>query len=476
MSGAPSKLPARVKKTTTEAPAKLPPSRVSAKAGRPPRQPLVVTLGASGLAAMGLVFLLMFAWGGAVTYVLLFGDKLSVQLIEQQTRLQETYEDTIAALHAQVELLNLEVERAATTARVEAAPANSIEGILAEMASRQTKLEQRHTALERLVGFAQSQSDSGGAVPGDPTTPEAAPTPVPVPVPRPRSGSLAPDTIPAGRFGLHLPQRTDATPIALRDRPGAAEALANHPQARELEALDRRVDQLETAQTRFLNAIVRRAAFRVRELNSGFAELGLDPARFATGRSRAERALQFRLSATESPPFVDAVERFRQSIIYADRLRPAVTALPVHRPMAVEFGLSSRFGMRHHPILGIARLHAGLDFRAPTGAAILAPGSGVVQRVTVDRGYGNLVEVNHGFGVITRYAHLSAVLVQAGQPVSKGTLIGRVGTTGLSTGPHLHYETRLDGEPIDPLRFMRAGNKLFGTQLGSEAGLDEWND
>jgi murein DD-endopeptidase MepM/ murein hydrolase activator NlpD len=75
-------------------------------------------------------------------------------------------------------------------------------------------------------------------------------------------------------------------------------------------------------------------------------------------------------------------------------------------------------------------------------------------------GYGNMVEVDHGNGVTTRYAHLSAILVTVGQVLAKGAVVGRAGSTGRSTGPHLHYEVRLDGEAVDPMRFIKAGNEI----------------
>ena len=110
----------------------------------------------------------------------------------------------------------------------------------------------------------------------------------------------------------------------------------------------------------------------------------------------------------------------------------------------------SRFGMRFHPILHYSRLHAGVDFASGTGAPIRASGSGVVVFSGVMRGYGNVVVIDHGGGISTLYGHCSARLVRDGESVTKGQTIARVGSTGLATGPHLHFEVRRNGSPVDP--------------------------
>jgi murein DD-endopeptidase MepM/ murein hydrolase activator NlpD len=101
-----------------------------------------------------------------------------------------------------------------------------------------------------------------------------------------------------------------------------------------------------------------------------------------------------------------------------------------------------------------------MDFRAPSGTTVRATAPGVVVESGVVGGYGKMVEVEHGGGLTTRYAHLSSFDVSVGDRVSKGSIIGRVGSTGRSTGPHLHYETRIDGDATDPARFVRAGQKF----------------
>ena len=116
----------------------------------------------------------------------------------------------------------------------------------------------------------------------------------------------------------------------------------------------------------------------------------------------------------------------------------------------VEAPITSGFGPRTHPISGVARLHAGLDIAAATGTPIRAAADGTVIQAGTRGGYGTTVELDHGAGLTTLYAHQSVLHVTEGQQVQVGEVIGEVGSTGASTGPHLHFETRLDTVPVDP--------------------------
>lgn len=117
--------------------------------------------------------------------------------------------------------------------------------------------------------------------------------------------------------------------------------------------------------------------------------------------------------------------------------------------------LSSHFSLsRMHPILHENRPHEGIDVSAPMGAPIIAPASGTVRNVNFEPGYGNSFEIDHGNGIVTRFAHCSRILVRNGQSVSRSQLIATVGNTGLSVGPHLHYEVHVNGKPVDPLRYV----------------------
>lgn len=116
--------------------------------------------------------------------------------------------------------------------------------------------------------------------------------------------------------------------------------------------------------------------------------------------------------------------------------------------------LTSRFGYRMSPFTGKAAMHAGLDIAAAPGSPVYAPADGVVSYAGYDQGYGKLVSIDHGYGVSTRFGHTSQIYVQVGQKVSKWDVVAAVGNTGRSTGPHLHYEVRINGTPVDPINFI----------------------
>jgi murein DD-endopeptidase MepM/ murein hydrolase activator NlpD len=115
--------------------------------------------------------------------------------------------------------------------------------------------------------------------------------------------------------------------------------------------------------------------------------------------------------------------------------------------------ITSPFGIREHPLLGAARFHAGVDLGTAVGTPVRAVGAGVVRRASSDRINGRILVLDHGRGVVTTYCHNDALLVRDGQRVDKGQIVARSGTSGLTTGPHLHYQIDLAGEPVDPLRF-----------------------
>ncbi|MDE2560669.1 MAG: M23 family metallopeptidase [Sphingomonadales bacterium] len=121
--------------------------------------------------------------------------------------------------------------------------------------------------------------------------------------------------------------------------------------------------------------------------------------------------------------------------------------------------LTSGFGMRYHPLLGIERMHSGVDLAAPSGTPIVATAAGDVGFAGWDGGYGLLVAVNSAGGLQTRYAHMSHLNVAAGQHVAVGDVIGYVGSTGLSTGPHLHYEVRINGRAVRPMTGQRRARR-----------------
>jgi murein DD-endopeptidase MepM/ murein hydrolase activator NlpD len=142
-----------------------------------------------------------------------------------------------------------------------------------------------------------------------------------------------------------------------------------------------------------------------------------------------------------------------------ERQRRGVMAIPSLRPVE-GYRLTSSFGTRNDPFRRGRRMHNGLDMAGPLGTPIYATGDGIVGRAQWVGGYGNYVEVNHGGEIQTRYGHMSAILVQPGARVTRGQLIGRMGSTGRSTGSHLHYEVRIAGRPVNPMPFLTSGEYL----------------
>ena len=161
-----------------------------------------------------------------------------------------------------------------------------------------------------------------------------------------------------------------------------------------------------------------------------------------------------------------------------EQLEQAVIAIPSARPIATSVNFTSGYGVRSDPFNRGARMHGGIDLAGPLGTPIYATADGIVGRSEWNNGgYGNLIELNHGQGIQTRYGHLSQRLVQAGQRIHRGQLIGLMGSTGRSTGSHLHYEVRIDGRAVNPIPFlqqpaatMAALQRPAATAVGGPAG------
>lgn len=181
----------------------------------------------------------------------------------------------------------------------------------------------------------------------------------------------------------------------------------------------------------------------------------------------AEAVPEAKVSAPQGEQDAAAFAKLFKSWKAADRdsaRAPAMRASPNRRALAATTGttrrsvgggvLTSGFGMREHPLLGVERPHLGVDLAAPRGTPVYATADGVVGAAGIHGGYGLSISIEHAGGMETRFGHLSRLNVVAGQRVRKGELIGLVGSTGLSTGPHLHYETRLNGRPVNPMNYM----------------------
>jgi len=224
------------------------------------------------------------------------------------------------------------------------------------------------------------------------------------------------------------------------------------------------------------------------------AALGEMQARYE-GRAREVRGVLDRLGlkfnvlpAAVGGPFVPvrlppASESFARALTHVSIARAQVDDLgntlrhvPLRKPLGIELEMTSPFGVRIDPFIHQPSMHTGMDFRANVGDPIYATAAGTVSKADWEGGYGQMVEIEHGEGLSTRYGHMSMIAVKVGQKVRAGQIIGRVGSTGRSTGPHLHYETRVNGEAVNPEKFLAAGEKLFGGQTIAQAARREFQD
>lgn len=200
---------------------------------------------------------------------------------------------------------------------------------------------------------------------------------------------------------------------------------------------------------------------------SAVRELGLDPKRFSrgahTGQGGPFEAVDS-LKAAADPKFKELFTSWKR----LDQLETGTVAIPSIKPVGGT-ALTSGYGVRSDPFRGRAAMHAGIDLAGPLGTAIYATADGYVGRSNWVNGYGNLVELNHGRGIQTRYGHLSRSLVKSGQRVKRGQLIAYMGSTGRSTGSHLHYEVRVDGKAVNPVPFMQSNDYLLAVQRRAAA-------
>ena len=160
-------------------------------------------------------------------------------------------------------------------------------------------------------------------------------------------------------------------------------------------------------------------------------------------------------------PMIEDANAVMDALLAYKAARDSLNLAPVHMPITGNFRQSSGYGNRKDPFTGNRAFHSGLDFAAPSGTSVLSAADGVVSFVGQRSGYGNVVEVDHGNGLMTRYAHLSAFIAREGQSVQTGTPIARVGSTGRSTGPHLHFEVHRADKSIDPKPFLDTGKRIL---------------
>ncbi|KLE34352.1 M23 family metallopeptidase [Aurantiacibacter luteus] len=211
--------------------------------------------------------------------------------------------------------------------------------------------------------------------------------------------------------------------------------------------------EVEARQLAAVEALTLYADRRAARTEAAIRSLGLDP-RVVMNANAAAMGGPFEGLASEADGSIDP--RFRRmgaSLARMAALENGLDAIPQVMPADIR-SISSGFGYRSDPFNGSATMHSGLDFRGPIGAPIHAAAEGRVSFVGQRSGYGNVVEISHGQGMVTRYAHMSRFATRIGTRVAAGDVIGAIGNTGRSTGPHLHFEVRINGRAVNPRPFL----------------------
>jgi Membrane proteins related to metalloendopeptidases len=386
------------------------------------------------MTALAVCFITLFTVGYlAATAYLIFRDDLIGAAMARQARLQHDYEDRIATLRAQLDRV---------TSR-QLVDQQLVEEKVEKLLEQQSALFSQHGKLGTLLDRA---AESGLVAP---------------PVLQP--------PIPARREAfLETGHQAIDSLLGAPDHPGgtASGALSYAP------LRERLVDDTESLfsdVTLSLQNIEQEQMARIAELTVGAEQTATEIAAIIRKTGVDVDALvesapgglggPFEEPEARSTVFDASLNGLDAALTRLEALRGTAKALPYGSPAPGQ-PVTSRYGNRIDPFIGRLALHAGIDFQAETGAKVLSTGAGTVVAAEYSGGYGNLVEIDHGHGITTRYGHLSRILVSAGDKLETGDLIGRAGSTGRSTGPHVHYEVRRNGRAVDPARFLSAGMKL----------------
>jgi murein DD-endopeptidase MepM/ murein hydrolase activator NlpD len=348
---------------------------------------------------------IMAAWSiGTGTYFAFRKDVLS-GLVSRHARMQIAYEDRIAQLRSEVDRI---------TSR-QMLDQEQFDSRLATLLKRQKQLERRTTAL------ADDSLTTGS-------------------LPRGKHAKDARLKAPALRPSLYIESS--------ENQPGVGGKLAR---------VSHSLDRVAQEQTTLLDGMEQRFDGRARRMHSVLHELGVKP-----GRKPAEGGPFIPLKPPHANASTFDKKLYRVSVARAKiaQYTHTLRTVPVRKPLGGHLDVTSGFGPRRDPFLGTPAFHPGLDLAGYVGKHVHATADGKVERAGWDGGYGNLVEIDNGHGIVTRFGHLSKILVKAGQRVHRGQVIGLMGSTGRSTGPHLHYEVRVDGKPVNPEKFLHAGVRL----------------
>jgi murein DD-endopeptidase MepM/ murein hydrolase activator NlpD len=367
----------------------------------------------------------------ATSYLVLRDDLIGATTA-RQARMQQAYEDRISALRAQVDRI---------TSR-QLLDQQLMETKVGELLERQTQLSLRHG---RLGPILERTGNDVGAPPASANPDKRAD----VTDAQPLAYSVA-------SVGAKL-GAGDTRPFSLwstRSDPLPSDTAADRAD-RLFVSINESLKAIESQQLTRITTLADNAYRNADAISQALESAGL-PVDNDFGKSDAGGPL---IPLDSSMVFDSKVKELDEALDALDRLKTEARRLPLANP-APGRSVTSPFGVRTDPLLGTAALHSGMDFRAPTGMPAKVTAPGVVVRAGWNGGYGRMVEVDHGNGFATRYGHLSKISVTVGKKLNAGDVIGKTGSSGRSTGPHLHYEIRHNGEAIDPLRFLRVGKKV----------------
>ncbi len=396
------------------------------------------------MVAVSFCFIAVFAIGyiGATSYLVIRDDLIGATMA-RQARMQHDYEDRISALRAQLDRIT---SRQLLDQQV-------VEQKVEKLLEQQNALFDRHGKLGSLLNRAE---ESGITAPDGPA-PAAAQTPAPE-----RQASIS-----GGNGGLKSIQKmlTGDNPAAASDAAPTG-TLAYAPLR---ENIADRADRVFSRVTLSLKNIEKQQITKIANLTNGASQT-------ADAISDIMKGTGVEIASAGKPPaggiggpymppltgvkaFDASLDGLDAALSRLEKVRETAREMPFGNP-APGHEITSRYGNRIDPFLGKLALHAGIDFQAETGQDVKATGAGKITIAGPVTGYGNMVEIDHGRGITTRYGHMSRIIVKEGDTVAAGDVIGRAGSTGRSTGPHIHYEVRRDGTPIDPIHFLNAGMKL----------------
>lgn len=393
--------------------------------------PVVFWIVAGSIVVMG-------AWSAATATYFAFRDDVLTRLIARQADMQYAYEDRIAELRARVDR---------TTSR-QLLDQEQYDQKLNQIMRRQALLESRAAALNAMPDTTATGSIKPASRSIDNSS-TATPKPSPIN-----------DTVifvtPPDREA-RLESRTPAAPVR-RTEFAQSQGVDNV-----LVKLQSGLDKVEGRQVAALSSVEDSYESRMRRMRGVITDLGLNMAQLEAAAPKGGMGGPFipvAKPSSDAGPFERQLYRINLTRAQVDKLTRTLSLVPYRKPVVGNVEFSSGFGVRSDPFLGRPAMHSGLDFRASTGDPVRATANGKVVNAGWAGGYGRMVEIDHGNGLSTRYGHLSEISVKVGQQIAIGQIVGAVGSTGRSTGPHLHYETRIDGDAVDPQKFLRAGVRL----------------